>query len=181
VKRSTVRTAIAISIFLLSLTVGPGAQAHSVHLGVSRSDDGSLTGSVQGADGRGIAGAAVLVSTRTEEESSRKVLQRLTTNADGEFRYIPTEPGDLHFLAATPDGHGASATFRLQSLGASNPPDSAAVARLAEEVSRLTAEVQTMRQTTRLRDILGGVGYLVGIAGIAAYLSARKRRKGTQR
>jgi hypothetical protein len=54
---------------------------------------------------------------------------------------------------------------------------------LQEEVRQLRVSVNRLREEQRLlaeekdfRDLIGGVGYLVGLAGIVAYLVSRRRR-----
>jgi nickel transport protein len=46
---------------------------------------------------------------------------------------------------------------------------------LKAQVVKLREEWQEFRSATQLRDVLGGVGYILGITGIAFYLLARKR------
>ena len=47
-----------------------------------------------------------------------------------------------------------------------------------ESLLLLRGDIAQLRDKIYLHDILGGIGYIVGIAGIAAWLSARKLRKG---
>ena len=47
-----------------------------------------------------------------------------------------------------------------------------------ESLLLLREDIAQLRDKIYLHDILGGIGYIVGIAGIAAWLSARKLRKG---
>lgn len=50
----------------------------------------------------------------------------------------------------------------------------AAIERLRDEVIRLREDIQTSRNTAGWRDVLGGIGYILGLTGIAFYLSARR-------
>ncbi|KYK79569.1 hypothetical protein SC383S_05795, partial [Aggregatibacter actinomycetemcomitans SC383s] len=49
-----------------------------------------------------------------------------------------------------------------------------------ESLLLLRGDIAQLRDKIYLHDILGGIGYIVGIAGIAAWLKARKLRKGHQ-
>ncbi len=49
---------------------------------------------------------------------------------------------------------------------------------LTQRLSALTREVASLKESQGpgLRDVLGGVGYLLGLAGLAAYVQSRRRR-----
>lgn len=51
----------------------------------------------------------------------------------------------------------------------------AAIERLQEEVVRLREDIQMSRNAAGWRDVLGGVGYILGLTGVAFYLAARRR------
>jgi nickel transport protein len=36
--------------------------------------------------------------------------------------------------------------------------------------------LKSQEQKPRLQDIMGGVGYIIGLAGIVAYMSSRKKK-----
>jgi nickel transport protein len=44
------------------------------------------------------------------------------------------------------------------------------------EVRSLREQLEGYEERVRLRDVLGGIGYILGIAGIASYLMGRRRR-----
>ena len=48
---------------------------------------------------------------------------------------------------------------------------------LKAQLVKLREEWQEFRATTQLRDVLGGLGYILGITGIAFYILARKRER----
>lgn len=61
-----------------------------------------------------------------------------------------------------------------ESIGEPSPLP-AAIERLRDEVIRLREDIQTSRNRAEWRDVLGGIGYILGLTGIAFYLSARRR------
>ncbi len=84
---------------------------------------------------------------------------------------------------ALPSGAPRSAAGPTPSHEAADAPGTGGLeATVAEAVSRqitpLRRDVQELTHRRRLQDILGGVGYLLGLAGIAFYfLGSRQRRK----
>ena len=51
--------------------------------------------------------------------------------------------------------------------------------RLTAELAALRRELRQYEQRIRLRDVLGGIGYIVGMAGVAFYfLGVRRRQSG---
>lgn len=65
----------------------------------------------------------------------------------------------------------------------SSPENAAPGDPLATQIEQLHRDVQGLREqldgyekTTRFRDILGGIGFIVGVTGVAYYVLARKRK-----
>lgn len=126
------------------------------------------------------------------------------TNAEGLFSFKPVVRGDHVIVMNTGDGHRAEYVIKAEDLPADLPPaagpaearppaaaasDTAAAApaagdrdadpRIAGEVQRavlpLRKQLDRMESTVRLRDILGGIGYIFGLAGVVMYVRSRKR------
>jgi nickel transport protein len=53
----------------------------------------------------------------------------------------------------------------------------AQVAALGRQLESLRQQLDQSEQQTRFRDILGGIGYILGLAGIGLYLKARRPRE----
>lgn len=127
----------------------------------------------------------------------------LITNAMGEFVFEPEEPGEYSFVLETEDGHRAdyrviSGTLQqsvedddahLRSRGAEDDyreetrqSGKEIVAAIDEafvrHVGTLRQELAASEERVRLRDIIGGLGYIVGLAGIVLYVWGRKRAPG---
>jgi len=98
-------------------------------------------------------------------------------------------PNDLPVRRVSPDSSGEEPPADI--VAPAKPDDSAAtvgsaqlesilreVARLRKRVNDYQREMRRYHQQMRLRDVLGGVGWIMGIAGIAFYfLGLRQRRK----
>lgn len=134
-------------------------------------------------------------------EAGGAVVHSGVTAEDGTFSFTATLRADHLIRLDAGDGHAASFTLRAAELPESLPtpeprtggetpgPVKAAAppalddARLAELVERAVArQVRPLReqldayeQTTRWRDAVGGIGFIVGLAGLAYGLASRKR------
>ena len=133
-------------------------------------------------------------------------LDTTTTHAEGKFTYHPRSRRAHRFVADAGFGHRAEYTVAAEELpsdlsegrAADPKPDtglgSAAPARergipdgspedLAAEVQALGQQIAAMRgdlvkwqAALRLQDVLGGVGYILGILGVMSYFLAGRRR-----
>lgn len=75
--------------------------------------------------------------------------------------------------------HAAEKTGKLQSAQST---EIASIVRdellpLTKQLSQLRAQLDQQQERKRFQDILGGVGYLVGLAGIASYMAARRKER----
>ncbi|MFZ5829724.1 MAG: hypothetical protein ACOY3P_06540 [Planctomycetota bacterium] len=74
------------------------------------------------------------------------------------------------------DERSDSAESRSEVTGA-DPQLAAALKELRDQVSLLREEIEAQRNRTRLSDIVSGIGYIAGIAGVVFYfLGTRKNR-----
>ncbi|NMC18797.1 MAG: carboxypeptidase regulatory-like domain-containing protein, partial [Thermogutta sp.] len=104
-----------------------------------------------------------------------------TGDAGGETPF-PSPPGDrsppggpLHH-----DPQGGAAVAAKGGRAAAGGPSSepaqllAAIGQLQDEIVRLREDIQTSRNTAGWRDVLGGIGYILGLTGVAFYCLARR-------
>jgi nickel transport protein len=117
-------------------------------------------------------------------------LGEATTNAQGEFTIPATRRCDYTLVAQTLDGH--KATFVVESPSPAAAPAEPAAAPISDEralsaidravrkhVDPLREQLESYEERTRFRDILGGIGYIMGLGGLAFYfLGARRRTAG---
>lgn len=136
------------------------------------------------------------------------LLGETVSGEDGAFLWTPPQRCDLRFVAETVDGHRGEfvipASELPESLPAANlPPEPAPTSaapqvspsvsaapmeidlqRLIEsavsrEVQPLRAQLDALEHATRLRDALGGIGYIVGVVGLLAWFKGRAARRHT--
>lgn len=120
------------------------------------------------------------------------------TDEAGSFEFVATLRCDHRFVLDTEDGHRAQFVVAAAELPTRLPagpgtsieelapsPTVALDERVERAVARqlrpLRHQLDALRVRTQWRDILGGVGYLFGILGIAAYLRARRLTSSGQR
>ncbi len=122
-------------------------------------------------------------------------LGETTTDDKGEFRLEARFLCDHRLTVSTVDGHGASCTVSAAELPKHLPPRAASAAHTHDEapdpaassdgseLQALRTQIVELRQQldehgrrTRMQDVLGAVGYILGIAGVACYFLAMRKR-----
>jgi nickel transport protein len=132
-------------------------------------------------------------------------LGRTKTDQEGNFALEIRERCDTKIVAASEDGHGAEYLVHAAEMPADlpaaapsdgppvGPPGQPAVRpsgppsipgqELLGEIQALRAQVVELRgqvydyeQRLRFRDVLGGLGYILGLAGVACYLLSLRRQ-----
>lgn len=183
-------------LFIL-LTAGP-LQAHGLRL-FAAFDGSEAAGSVYFVGG-GVFPAAP-VEVRDQEGA---VVARFTADAEGRFRFRPSAAGVYQLSVDSGDGHRAE--FRLSvpaagqaagqtesggatiapvpvemaegSAGAFSPAQTALLEQaVARQLAPLREEIAAYESKVRLHDILGGIGYILGVFGLLSLILARRRRK----
>ncbi len=183
---------------LIIAAASPFAYGHALHLFASVSG-GHIEGKAYYSDSPA-AGIAVTILGPDDE-----VLATVRSDVSGTFTWHPTKRCDLRFVAESEDGHRTEFTIASdelpRSLSAPDPepsvtevaaedgsddsdrssPPSADLERLvAEAVSRevapLREQLDAAAHRTQLRDVIGGIGYIVGMAGLFALWKRRTSR-----
>ena len=169
----------------LALVMSCTAQAHLLKV-FAYGEGGRVHGSVYFAGGGPATGASVQVLAL-----DGSVLATLTPDEKGEFVYQPQAPRDLELLVDTGDGHQVrwpvSATELQGALPTPKPGQTAAPEAVdqqqllsmieqavARQVGPLRQELQQAEDRARLSDILGGLGMIFGIAGLAMWWRGRR-------
>ena len=152
-------------------------------------------------------GAPAQKVTVTALDPAGKELGRTATDEQGQFVLEVHWRCDHRLVVETPDGHGGEYTIHAaelpEGLPAENLPgdptadiasvpakDPAAAPPAAKAASdgQLLAEIRGLREQlaqyearTRFRDVLGGIGYILGLSGVAFYVvGSRKQAAGSR-
>ena len=167
------------SVGRLALTVGliccaRPVLAHGVHVS-AHVHDGMIHGEAHYPDDTPVRGATV-----TAYDPAGQQIDRTTIDQKGSFTLEAKFRCDHWLLVDTGDGHGAEYTVRAAQLPANLPPrGDATVAAVPEEdpLESIQKDLAELRDRLWLRDVLGGLGYIVGIAGVAFYFLGVRRKQ----
>lgn len=169
----------ALLVFALVLVTGP-TQAHGLRLLVAEGPD-TIGGQVLNAGGSPAAVLDVML-----HDGSGAVVARTHTDEDGRFEFspIPASEPPLFVEADGGDGHAARAPIRYAALHsgavAEAPGGSTQLAAqielaVARQITPLREQIAVWEERRRLRDVLGGLGYIAGLAGIALFFVSRRK------
>ena len=185
-------------VLLLALVVAQASYAHSLHLFAAPEGD-AVKGRVYFPSG---PAKKMTVKVFGPDDA---LLGETVSGEDGSFVWTPNQRCDLRFVAETVDGHrtefivhaselpgnlpatGPVAEPAPESVAPPMPPAENAAptevslqqlieAEVSREVQPMRAQLDQLEHTTRLRDVLGGIGYIVGVAGLFAWFKSRTGR-----
>lgn len=164
---------IVLTVFSLWCAVSGDAAAHSLNLFVHGSNDGTVKGNAYFTGGDPARNLTVRV-----EDSKGKPLGETTTDAEGNFNY-KADPsiGAIKFVVRTDDGHRAAASVQFN-VPAASPTGAASATAPTGDIAVLHEAIQKLEKRLLLRDVIGGIGYIFGIAGLWALLKTRRGSSG---
>lgn len=175
---------ISRSLSLLAIFfASSAASAHDIHLFAALEGD-VVHGRAYFAGDEAAAGLPVNVLT-----AEGMALGVTETDAEGRFTYAPGQEGALRFVVETLDGHRASLTLdfaknetfeeiEIEYHAPSSEELGEMIRRaVAHEVAPVLEELDRLENRIRLQDVVGGVGYIVGILGLIAFWKARSGKR----
>ncbi len=125
------------------------------------------------------AGPAAGAHIRLEQEGQQQ--RQLTTDAQGQFSLMLPGPGIYELVADAGQGHQTRWTLDSLTVTGAAPeptttqPTPSETATLAQQLRALQRDLEALRSERRLQDIIGGLGYILGLAGLAAWIMGRRR------
>ncbi len=176
------RTLATIGLMLWAIP----SSAHQVHVSAQ------VRGSTIHGEAYFHGGVPVRDATVTAFDPSGQQIGTTRTDQQGEFSLKARFRCDHKLLVDAGEGHGAEFLIvagqlpkRLPPRGngrtsAKTSPDNEQLEAIRAEIGLLREQLSNYEQKIRLRDILGGIGYIVGIAGVTFYfLGVRRLRSKT--
>lgn len=151
------------------------AHGHGLKLYVE-AEAGKIQGRVHFAGGAAAASAQIRIN-----DADGEALAVLVPDSEGRFSYRIETPRDLVVVADSLDGHRASRSLKAEELTAFLPPAGEAGAEpscarvVAETSGPLREALAACEERLRLRDILGGLGYIAGLAGLGLWWGGRRK------
>jgi nickel transport protein len=166
-------------LLVLALSAGP-ALAHKLKL-FAQAEGMDLVGTAYFAGGGKAAGLDGRVAA-----ADGSPVATFRTDADGAFRVAAGRRQDHLLTVDSADGHAATARVAaadlpdtLPSGGMVSPAGDAVLdAALARQLRPLREQIDALENRTRLGDVIGGIGFIFGLFGIAAWMAARKEKRG---
>jgi len=196
-----------IILTLAVLGVIPASAAYAHRMTVFATGQGkTIQGEVYYQDGSPAQNVTVSVL-----DPDGRMLDTATTDGEGRFAYQPRFRGTHKFVADGGFGHRAEHTVAAEELpadlsaistngpvaetgplaspgrteratGASSHELAAEIRALNQQISALRADLERWKTALRLQDVLGGVGYILGIlGGLSYFLAGRRRNKRSPR
>ncbi|MFP4500553.1 MAG: cobalamin biosynthesis protein CbiL [Candidatus Hydrogenedentota bacterium] len=173
------RTVLTAFLFLAAALP---AAAHDLHV-FALVEGGEVTGEANFIGGGPLKEAPVQV-----HDAAGNLRFETRTDERGAFTFPAEGTSALTITCETSDGHHGHFTIPANELPAHETAQEPALGvqsdaglrdlvagAVAKQVNPLRAEIDRLRSQTRLRDVLGGIGYIFGVAGIVALLKARRR------
>lgn len=154
------RFSLILSAFLAILV--QQATAHGINL-IAQYDGQVVSGKSYYSDQTPVAETYVEVVRKGEKEP----LVYGKTDAQGNFRLSLTAEGELEVIIEGMEGHKVTAIANRLSA---SPSDLNGLQTLREDIDQL-------KNKLFLRDILGGIGYILGFFGLWALLKARRTQE----
>ena len=174
------------SLLALLLLASP-AQAHKLKLFVTTEGPASIGSAYFSGGGKAMGIGGVI------QAPDGTVAGEVKTDQDGAFRFTATTRMDHTISMDSGDGHVATAQVTAAELPPSLPAGpsvttvpataiapavgdlDAVEAAVARQIRPLRQQLDAYEDKVRLHDILGGIGTIFGLFGVAAWLSARRR------
>lgn len=170
--------------FLLVLL--PSQQVHAHLLKVFASHVGQdIEGRVYFRGGAPASNAQITL--RTDDQ---QIVSQLTSDQDGRFHHTLAQPGRYTIEADTQDGHVArwhvDTTTSPQTSTEHPHPVPTATAKstdtialeqaIARQIRPLQEQLNQMQERAKFQDVLGGIGYIMGLAGFALWWRQRPQK-----
>lgn len=188
------RWLLILLLGLASAAVPAAALAHKIKVFAS-AEGAVISGYAYVTGGTRVKDAAVRIIAADD-----RVLEETSIDAAGNFRFEAKEPIDHRIIVDAGGGHVAEFTLKASELTGMNgaAPIAAAIdadtpaqpksvtlsaatlqalvdQAVARQLRPLREQLDAYQAEARWHDVLGGIGYILGIAGIAFYFLARRQ------
>ena len=172
---------LAVVLLLAGLVAAGPACAHKMKIFATIEGD-AIVGSAYFSPGGRVRDAEAILSIGGED------VARTRTGEDGSFRFTPTRPGPYRIAVDGGDGHAAFFILADSAPPATPAPlstpaavsDTAIEQAIARQIRPLREQIDAYEEKIRLHDILGGLGIIAGLAGVAFGLSERRKRRASE-
>lgn len=173
---------LALALVLVLAATAPAA-AHRLKLFATVEGD-TIAGYAFFIGGGRPQGADIVI-----RDAAGQVVHRTATDAQGGFAWTPPAPGDFTVTVDARDGHVATIAIgpdRFAEIpttpAPATSPETAAIEQavdraVARQIRPLLEAYDEAEGRIRFNDVVGGIGMIVGLGGIALWLSGRRGPK----
>lgn len=158
---------LLLALLLLGAATAP-SHAHRLKLFATMEGD-TVTGYAYFADGDRPKAAQVFIN-----DAEGKEVFRGDTDDRGNFSWQAPRPGVWTVSIDGQEGHMTSLTVANTE---ETPLEQMVERAVARQVQPLREAIEAAEGRVRFNDVMGGIGMIVGLAGIALWFSARSKRK----
>ena len=164
-------------VLCLAGAISTVAYAHALKV-FAYMEAGEIVGRAYFVSGSPLVEGRILIDS---PNGDRTVLQ---TDELGEFSFKPSDHGRYRIVADTGEGHTAEWVVEVLPPAVDPPSDPSVDAQtlqemvrsaVAREVGPLRLALDEYRNAVRLSDIIGGIGFIVGLAGALAWWRGRRQ------
>jgi len=165
------RTFLFSAFLLLMFTAAAGAHGFNGYYSVA---NGKVHIEVYFSRGGTPHGAKIRVF-----DKDNNLLLEDTVSDDGTYSFVPPAKTDLVIRVDAGEGHFWTNTVSADRLGetVSGGQTGDGSQNTSEMVTISKEKLREMQSEIRFRDILGGIGYIVGATGIATYFLSKRQKK----
>lgn len=153
-------------VLIISLLCGQMAFAHSLHL-FAQNDGHTIEGKAYYSDQT--PAAETYVGAYLQGQQSEDPILEGKTDSEGRFSLTVTQQGTYRVVVEGEEGHRASVV-------ADNVQATSASTASANDLLILREDINQLKNRILVRDILGGVGYIVGALGLCFFLGQRRKK-----
>lgn len=157
-----VMTILGALVFLIA----GQATAHEVHV-FATTDGEVVNGRVYYAGDKPAAGLEVIVLT-----GEGMPVGITETDSEGRFRYDAEGQESLRFVVEIDGGHRAEFTIAFAD-DVFEETEELSLTHAPLEIRQLSERIDSLEHRLRFQDIIGGIGYIVGVMGLFAFWKAR--------
>jgi len=126
-------------------------------------------------------GSACRYSAALLKNSADETLVQGVTNSEGHCVFPKPQESDLKVVIFGDMGHRGESPVTITQIHSSQTTDHPEVSEIVDQkLAPLVAAVEQLQyaqEQTKIRDIIGGIGYIMGLVGIALYISNKKGHK----
>ncbi len=154
-------------LFTINFTMITNIYAHNIKIFAGKKDN-NISGYIYSPGGIRIKNSTLYVY------KNNKFISEIKTNNQGEFIYKNIDNSHYKFIY-NQDGHLAEYNINKILL---NPQKKENISQINDnQIFEIKEQLNKIENSIRIRDLIGGIGYIIGIAGLISFYKQRNHNK----